>query len=274
MKQLRVGVIGGGNMARALIEGLLRQGLPPMQIRVGEPVAEQCAALESTLGVEASADNDYAIAGADVVLLAVKPQQLATVTQGLRTTLDSVQPVFVSIAAGIRLAQLAAWLPQRPLVRAMPNRPALVGAGVTGLFAPAELSSAQRALAEQTLGAVGRTVWVRSEAELDVVTAVSGSGPAYFFLLAEQLAAAGAALGLAPETAQLLASETLHGAGVLTQNGLGLAAERNAVTSKGGTTEAALAVFARGDLAALVQQAVAAATRRGAELAEQAQHNR
>jgi pyrroline-5-carboxylate reductase len=274
MKQLRVGVIGGGNMARALIEGLLRQGLPPGQIRVGEPMPTQCAALEATLGVEAGADNDYAIAGADVVLLAVKPQQLATVAQALHPTLDSVQPVFVSIAAGVRLAQLGAWLPQRPLVRAMPNRAALVGAGVTGLYAPAEVSSAQRALAEQTLSAVGRTVWVRSEAELDVVTAVSGSGPAYFFLLAEHLAAAGVALGLAPETAQLLATETLHGAGQLTQSGLTLAAERAAVTSKGGTTEAALEALNRSDFKGLIQQAVAAATRRGAELGDLANRNR
>lgn len=268
MKQLRVGVIGGGNMARALIEGLLRQGLPPGQIRVGEPLAALCAALEGSLGVEAGEDNNYAIAGADVVLLAVKPQQLAGVAQALHPALDSVQPVFVSIAAGIRLAQLAAWLPHSPLVRAMPNRAALVGAGVTGLFAPAEVSGAQRALAEQTLSAVGRTVWVRSEAELDVVTAVSGSGPAYFFLLAEHLAAAGVALGLAPETAQLLASETLHGAGRLTQSGLSLAAERGAVTSKGGTTEAALDALARAGFKDIVQQAVAAATRRSAELAE------
>jgi len=271
MKQLRVAVIGGGNMARALIEGLLRQGLPPTQIRVGEPRAEQCAALEATLGVEASADNDYAIAGAEVVLLAVKPQQLAAVAHALRPTLDSVQPVFVSIAAGVRLAQLGAWLPQRPLVRAMPNRPALVGAGV---YAPAQVSAAQRALAEQTLSAVGRTVWVRTEAELDVVTALSGSGPAYFFLLAEHLAAAGVALGLAPETAQLLASETLHGAGELTQSGLSLAEERAAVTSKGGTTEAALDALTRAEFRGIVQQAVAAATRRGAELGDLATRNR
>ena len=274
MKQLRVAVIGGGNMARALIEGLLRQGLPPTQIRVGEPRAEQCAALEATLGVEASADNDYAIAGAEVVLLAVKPQQLAAVAHALRPTLDSVQPVFVSIAAGVRLAQLGAWLPQRPLVRAMPNRPALVGAGVSGLYAPAQVSTAQRALAEQTLSAVGRTVWVRTEAELDVVTALSGSGPAYFFLLAEHLAAAGVALGLAPETAQLLASETLHGAGELTQSGLSLAEERAAVTSKGGTTEAALDALTRAEFRGIVQQAVAAATRRGAELGDLATRNR
>jgi len=274
MKQLRVGVIGGGNMARALIEGLLRQGLPPGQIRVGEPLAALCAALEQTLGVEAGEDNNYAIAGADVVLLAVKPQQLAGVAQALHASLDSVQPVFVSIAAGIRLAELAGWLPHSPLVRAMPNRPALVGAGVTGLFAPAQVSGAQRALAEQTLSAVGRTVWVRSEAELDVVTALSGSGPAYFFLLAEHLAAAGVALGLAPETAQLLASETLHGAGRLTQCGLGLAAERSAVTSKGGTTEAALDALARAEFKGVVQQAVTAAARRSAELGELASAKR
>lgn len=270
MKQLRVGVIGGGNMARALIEGLLRQGLPPSHIRVGEPLAEQRAALEQTLGVDASDDNRYAITGAAVVLLAVKPQQVPAVVQGLRSTLDSVHPVIISIAAGVRLAQLATWCPGIALVRAMPNRPALVGSGVTGLYATPEVSSTQRQLAEQTLGAVGRTVWVRSEAELDVVTAVSGSGPAYFFLLAEHLATAGAALGLAPETAQLLAIETLHGAGALSQSGLGLAAERAAVTSKGGTTEAALEAFERGNLAALVHQAVSAATHRGAELAEQA----
>jgi pyrroline-5-carboxylate reductase len=150
----------------------------------------------------------------------------------------------------------------------MPNRPALLGAGVTGLYAPAAVTSAQRALAELVGAAAGRAVWLRAEAELDVVTALSGSGPAYFFLLAEHMAHAAAALGLSPDTAALLAAETLYGSGLLAHQGTALAEERAAVTSRGGTTEAALGVLQQGGFDALIARALRAASERSAQLAD------
>jgi pyrroline-5-carboxylate reductase len=264
----RISFVGGGNMARALIAGLLRHGATPAQLAVGEPEAGQRAALERDFGVRTSPDNAAAAAGAQVIVLAVKPQQMSRAAVGLAPGL-ATGVLLVSVAAGITTADLARWYPGAAVVRAMPNRPALVGAGVTGLYAPPGLAAAARMLADAVMAAAGRTVWVRREPDLDTVTALSGSGPAYFFLLAEQLAAAGVALGLEPEAAQLLAAETLYGAGQLAHADPALDRQRIAVTSKGGTTEAALAQFAAGGLGALVRQAVAAAASRSAELARQ-----
>lgn len=266
---MQVAFLGGGNMARALIQGLLRQGLSAAQIRVGEPAAEQRAVLQRDFGVQATPSNEQAIAGAQLVLLAVKPQLLRAVLEPLRGALQHANPLLLSIVAGVRLADLARTCPGVALVRAMPNRAALVSAGVSALYAPATLGAPLRALAEQALAAAGRTVWVERESDLDIVTALSGSGPAYFFLLAEQLARAAGELGLAPATAELLARETLRGAGALLAGPETLAEQRTAVTSKGGTTAAALSVFEQQGFGALVAAAVNAATRRGEQLAEQ-----
>jgi pyrroline-5-carboxylate reductase len=262
----RIAFIGGGHMARALISGLLGQGVRAAQLGVGEPDAAQRAALERDLGVAATADNAAAAAGAGIVVLAVKPQEMARVATGLAPRLAG-GTLLLSVAAGITTADLARWFPGTAVVRAMPNRPALVGAGVTGLYAPASLGAAARALAGAVLATAGRTVWVQRESDLDTVTALSGSGPAYFFLLAEQMAAAGVALGLDPADAQLLAAETLYGAGQLAHADPALDRQRAAVTSKGGTTEAALERFAAGGLQELVREAVGAAAQRSAELA-------
>jgi pyrroline-5-carboxylate reductase len=174
----------------------------------------------------------------------------------------------VSVAAGVRLASLEAWCGAGvPVVRAMPNRPALVGAGVTALYAPPAVTGEQRAAAERLARAVGEAVWVSEEDQLDVVTALSGSGPAYFFLLAQLMAEAAARLGLPPPTAQRLAAATLHGAGLMAIAGdADLVRLREEVTSKGGTTAAALAVFAAADFAGTVELALAAAARRSREL--------
>jgi pyrroline-5-carboxylate reductase len=179
--------------------------------------------------------------------------------------------VVISIAAGIRLAALESWCgADVPVVRAMPNRPALVGAGATGLFAPANVAGAQRELAERVMQAVGEVIWVAAEDDLDVVTALSGSGPAYFFLLAELLTQGAIDLGLEPAAARRLAIATLHGAGQLAHAGDGdLARMRAEVTSKGGTTEAAVKSFEAADLHGIVARALEAATRRGRELAAQ-----
>lgn len=269
----RIAFLGGGNMARALIAGLLREHLPPAQIQVGELRAEARDALMRDFGVAASSANATAIAGAMLVVLAVKPAEAASALTALREHWGQPPPVLLSIAAGLTVAQLTRASPAgMPIIRAMPNRPALLGAGVTGLYASPEVGLEARERAERVARAAGRTVWLRTEAQLDVVTALSGSGPAYFLLLAEHLTDAAAALGLSRETATLLATETLYGAGLLAHRtletpGTGLAEERSAVTSKGGTTEAALQVLRAGEFAALVTRALQAAAARSAELA-------
>src|SRR5688572_20937309 len=177
--------IGGGNMGGALIRGLIARGLPPQNITVGEAVQARRIQLADELGVLVTADNREAVAGADIVVLAVKPQDMAATTQRLADVFAQRPPLILSIAAGIRVADIVGWCgPGVPVVRAMPNRPALNGAGASAMYTTAGLSAAHRKLAEDVLGAVGTTVWVGEEALLDVVTALSGSGPAYFFLLA------------------------------------------------------------------------------------------
>jgi pyrroline-5-carboxylate reductase len=264
-----IAFIGGGHMARALIAGLLRQGTPPQALSVGEPLPDARVALEREFAVRAEADNGAAILGAKVIVLAVKPQSAPAVLRGLPAAALAHRPLLLSIAAGLRIADLAQLLAvDLPIVRAMPNRPALLGKGITGLFAAPSVTAAQRVMAERIAGAAGRFVWMRSEDELDVVTALSGSGPAYFFLLAEQLAQAAIELGLEPGTALLLATETLHGSGALAHGDTTLARERAAVTSRGGTTEAALRTLDSGGFGALVGAALRAAAKRSAELAD------
>jgi len=271
MQQLapaRIAFIGGGNMARALIAGLMRHAVSPDQISVGEPDAQSRSSLQRDWGVAVSADNIEAARGADLVVLAVKPQQAARVLRALHPTLLEFRPVLLSIAAGLRIADLgSACPPDTAIVRAMPNRPALVGAGVTGLYAATSVSAAQRELAELVGKASGRAVWLRAEAELDVVTALSGSGPAYFFLLAEEMARAAQSLGLERDTALLLAAATLHGAGLLANENTSLSSQREAVTSRGGTTEAALRVLSQGGFERLIAAAVQAGAARSVELA-------
>jgi pyrroline-5-carboxylate reductase len=265
----QITLLGGGHMARALIQGLLRQGYVAAQLRVGEPLAAQRASLEREFGLTALADNRAALENSTLAVLAVKPQQLPALLVELGPQLQRRRPLLLSIVAGARLADLSALCPGLPIVRAMPNRAALVGAGATALFAAGDVDGAARTRAEQICAAVGRTVWVARESDLDIVTALSGSGPAYFFQLAEHLAAAGVELGLDPATAGLLATQTLCGAGALAAGTTTLAEQREAVTSKDGTTSAALAVLAAGGFDKLVGAAVAAATRRSAELAAQ-----
>jgi pyrroline-5-carboxylate reductase len=265
----QIAFLGGGNMARALIQGLLRQGFSTSQLRVGEPLAAQRELLQRDFRLLGTADNQAAIAGAAVVVLAVKPQQMNEVLAAARPALERARPLLLSIAAGLQIADIAAGSPGLPIVRAMPNRAVLVGAGATGLYAGPEVSAEARALAESIMGAAGSVVWVRRESDLDIVTALSGGGAAYFFLLAERLAAAAATLGLDADTARALATQTLRGAGALAAGTESLAEQRAAIASKGGTTEAALATLEQGGFDKLIGAAVSAATRRGAALAAQ-----
>jgi pyrroline-5-carboxylate reductase len=265
-------VIGGGNMGRALIGGLLGKGASAADFRVGESVPAHRSSLTGAFGVAASEDNRWAVAGAQLVILAVKPQSMREVLEPLRGSLEAMRPLVLSVAAGIRLHDLERWCgAQVPVVRAMPNRPALVGAGASALFAGPGVSLEQRSLAERTMQGLGVALWVPSEDALDAVTALSGSGPAYFFLLAELMAQAGQQLGLEAHTAQRLAAATLHGAGALVHASDGdLARLRAEVTSPGGTTEAAVRALTQGGLRDIVQRALDAAAHRSRELAAQA----
>ena len=266
----RIAVIGGGQMARALLGGWVARGAPTTALAVADPAAEQRQWLERRFpGVAVHADNAAAAREAAVWLLAVKPQQLAAVTATLAPLAAARHPLVISIAAGVRAANIDRWLGgQASVVRAMPNRPALIAAGASALYAAAEVSGEARALAGRLVESVGSAVWVDSEDDMDAVTAVSGSGPAYFFLLIELLEEAGIAQGLRPEVARRLAIDTAAGAAALArESGDDPATLRAQVTSKGGTTAAALAVFEAADLRAIVARAVAAAAQRSRELA-------
>jgi pyrroline-5-carboxylate reductase len=264
--------IGGGQMAQALIGGLIAGGHAPGSVSVADPDAAQRAALARAFpGIRIYADNESAAIGAATWILAVKPQLMAAVAAGIAAQVVSNRPLVVSVAAGVRLHDLARWLgDQARLIRAMPNRPALVGAGITALYADRTRSRAERDAAEALFAAVGRTLWLEHETQMDAVTAVSGSGPAYFFLLTELIEAAAIERGIPPAQARVLSVETAWGAAQMARSsGLPAAALRAKVTSPGGTTAAALAVFDAAELRAIVSRAVAAATERAAQLARE-----
>ena len=271
MEQARISFLGGGNMAASLIGGLIADGLSPERIVVAEPLAERRAWLAERFGVAAVADNRQAAGETDVLVLSVKPQVMQQVVAEIRDGVCAGRPLVLSIAAGLRTQALLRWFGcALPLVRCMPNTPALVQSGVTALFAVASVDEAQRSLAESILRAVGITLWVDDEALLDAVTALSGSGPAYCFLLLEAMQAAGEALGLAPEDARLLTLQTVFGAARMAlESEEGPAALRARVTSPGGTTERAIEVFEAGGFRELVARAVAAAAQRSRELADE-----
>lgn len=262
-----IAFIGGGNMARSLIAGLVRRGMPASRIHVAEPVAELRQALQRDFDITPHADAEAAARQAGLWVMAVKPQVMRSVCTALAAH-TAGQPLVVSIAAGITGAQLDRWLGGgQAIVRAMPNTPALLGAGVTGLFANAQVSQEQRKQAEQVLASAGRTVWIASEDKMDAVTAVSGSGPAYVFLLAEAMEAAAIEQGLPADAARTLVLDTVLGAArMLTEAGEAPAELRRRVTSPGGTTQAAIETFQAGGFEALTARAIAAAARRGGEL--------
>ena len=263
-----VAFIGGGNMARALIGGMLRSGTPARDIHVSEPYAPNREGLAREFGVVTTEDNAAAASKASVWVLATKPQVLRGVCESLAPLAQADRPLVVSIAAGITSAQLDRWLGGGiAVVRTMPNTPALLGAAVTGLYATATTSHAQKAMADALLKPAGETVWIDDEALMDAVTAASGSGPAYVFLLAEAMQAAAEAEGLPADAARTLVVETIAGAArMLRESGEQAATLRQRVTSPNGTTQAALDAFAAGGFTSLVAAAVHAARIRGAEL--------
>ena len=263
-----IAFIGGGNMARSLIGGLIARGASPSRIRVAEPVEILRESLARDFGIEVFATAAEAAADADLWLLAVKPQVMRVVCEGLSAISRSRNPLVVSIAAGITVAQMQRWLGgDSAVIRAMPNTPALLGAGVTGLFASAQVDAAGRTRAGDLLSSAGKTVWLDDEARIDAVTAVSGSGPAYVFLLAEAMEAAAKAEGLADDAARTLVLQTVLGAArMLTESDEAPEELRKRVTSPNGTTQAAIETFQAGGFEKLVGKAIRAASERGREL--------
>jgi len=264
--------IGGGNMARSLIGGLVARGATGGSIRVAEPTEAVRQALEADFGVATFADGTQAADGADVWMLAVKPQVLRQVCEALAPQAREQRPLVVSVAAGITTAQIARWLGGEgadapAIVRCMPNTPALLGAGVTGLFATPAVDAHGRERAQSLLSSAGETVWIDDEALMDAVTATSGSGPAYVFLLAEAMEDAAKRQGLPDDTARTLALQTILGAArMLTESDVPPAELRRRVTSPGGTTQAAIETFETGGLRELVDRAMANAAERGRQL--------
>ncbi len=268
-----LGFAGGGNMARALIAGLIAGGRDPASIRVGEPDAAQRDSLARELpGVAVHADNIAAMRDSFLWILAVKPQHMAAVASELAPRARRQHPLVLSLAAGIRIAALVGWFGAGvAIVRCMPNRAAMLGAGITGLYAPQGTASDARARADALFAEVGGTVWVDEEEDMDTVTAVSGGGPAYVFLLIEMLEEAAIAQGLAAGDARRLAIEAVAGAARMArESGTDPAVLRAQITSTAGATAAALAVLDDAGVRSTFLRAVHAARLRSAELAGQA----
>ncbi len=266
-----VGFIGAGNMARALAGGLLVSGYARDRLILSDPLPEQREGAARALGLEVYADNKAVAERAEVLVFAVKPQALAAAAREVAEIVQRRRPLVVSVAAGVRSIDLERWLGgELPVVRAMPNTAALVGSGAAGLYANTRVDETQREIAESILRAVGVAIWIEREELLDVVTALSGSGPAYFFLLMEILEAQAVAHGLPPAQARLLTQETALGAAKMALEGgeAEPARLRARVTSRGGTTEAAVQVLEQGDLRGLFHRAFGAAVARARELAE------
>ncbi|MCW8949223.1 MAG: pyrroline-5-carboxylate reductase [Sedimenticola sp.] len=270
MNSKSIAFIGSGNMATSLIGGLVADGYNPKQIIASDPDSEKRADLAARFGILTAEDNLAAIAQADVVVLAVKPQVLEQICLSLAQSIQQTQPLVISIAAGIRESDMQHWLGGNvALVRTMPNTPAMLQAGATVLHAGKGVSESQRDLAESILRAVGLTRWVNDEKLMDIATALSGSGPAYFFLVMEAMETAAIENGLTPETARLLTIQTALGAARMAiESSDGPATLRQKVTSPGGTTERALEILEQGDLRALFAKALAGARKRSEELSE------
>ena len=268
--------IGGGNMGRALISGLLASGFTSNQLSVVEANAVTALKLHEDFGVQgigALEQIAFDFSKNNVVVMAIKPQDFNVVAKGLASKLKHATapgPLILSIAAGIRLQDMSRWLDHARCVRAMPNTPALIGKGITGLFADAAVNADDRQLAETICGAVGQSIWVAEEKLMDAVTAVSGSGPAYVFAFLEAMQSAGEKLGLDTENARKLAYATLEGATQLAHNSdehAGVLRER--VTSKGGTTAAALEVMKQHGWNEILEKAIDAANQRGKAMGDE-----
>ncbi len=269
MQNFNVGFIGGGNMARSLIGGLIGNGFSPNRIWVADPDEEKRARLAAEFGIHTREDNPQLAGEVEVLVLAVKPQTMKPVAEDLAAAVQQDRPLVISVAAGIRVTDLERWLGgDCAIVRAMPNTPALVASSATALYANRHVDELQRERAESILRAVGLALWLDDEALMDTVTALSGSGPAYFLLIMEIMQETGVSLGLDPKTARLLTLQTAFGtAKMALESSEDVATLRRRVTSPGGTTEQAIRVLEEGALRELFHRALNAARERSQELA-------
>jgi pyrroline-5-carboxylate reductase len=270
MSESTITFLGGGNMATSLVAGLIADGFERTRITVSDPDSEKLSQLAANFGIHTESDNHKALAGAGILVLAVKPQVLETVCREIAEPVQRYKPLIISIAAGIRLATLKEWLgDDLALVRSMPNTPAMIQSGASGLYADIDVSKEQRSQAESILRAVGLTRWVEEESLIDAVTAVSGSGPAYFFLVMEAMEEAAIGMGLDPQTARLLTLQTALGASRMAMESSDSPATlRQKVTSPGGTTECALGILEEGELRTLFRRALEGARERSRELSD------
>lgn len=270
MQNMTIGFIGGGNMGQSIISGLLASGYDPALIWVSNPTQEKLADLRARFAVHTTQDNQTVVRHANVLVLAIKPQAAQAVIATLAPAIQARKPLVLSVMAGIRIATLEQWLGEGiAVVRCMPNLPALIRAGASGLYANALVSTEQKNQAESIMRAVGITTWLAKEEQLDTVTALSGCGPAYFFRVMEVIEDAGVALGLPPEEAHLLTLQTALGAvRVALESKEDLATLRRRVAAPKGSTERALQVLEAGDIAGLFAQALQAAKQRAEEIAD------
>ena len=270
LSNLKVRFVGAGNMATSLIGGLINRGFLPSQITASDPGGHQRQVVTEKFGVKTFGDNNEHFGIPDVVVLAVKPQIMKQVALDVAESVIETGALVISIAAGIKVEHLEQWISKDiPIVRSMPNTPALIGEGATGLFANANVNREQKHLTEAILDSVGISHWVDEEYKIDVVTALSGSGPAYFFLFMEYLQKTAVELGLSEEVAAKLTEQTALGSAILAQRSQDdITVLRQKVTSPNGTTEAALKSFQANDFAKIINQAVKAANQRSQELSE------
>jgi len=260
--------IGAGNMAKSLIGGLIASGYDKEKILASDPSSEQCAALTQSLGIQCYEDNQRAIEQSDIVVLAVKPQILQTVCNNIQHSIQTTPKLIISVAAGIRSYDIERWLGGNvAVVRAMPNTPSLVQTGAAGLFANAQVSAEQKDQAEHVLRAAGLTIWVEQEPQLDIVTALSGSGPAYYFLFMEAMEQAAIKMGLDAKIAHLLTMQTALGsAKMVMESKQNCVTLRENVTSPNGTTEQGVNSFEQANLRQIVKNAMSAAQKRAIEI--------
>jgi pyrroline-5-carboxylate reductase len=275
MKTKKIGFIGGGNMASSLMKGLIASGHPAEQLWVSDVNPDTLSNLATALNVHTSSSNDEVINAVDVIVLAVKPQVLADVAKSAASVVQLKKPLIVSIAAGINQHSLSQWLgAETAIVRCMPNTPALVLTGATALHANSKVNTKQRNLAETILRSVGIALWVENESELDAVTAVSGSGPAYYFLLMEAMEKTALELGLSAATARLLVQQTALGAAkIALESAESPERLRKRVTSPNGTTQQAIETFVQGGFTELVSKALHAARDRSIEMSKQSENS-
>ena len=267
MNNMKITFLGSGNIARAIINGLIANGTPPGDITAADPMQSARDEAEK-LGINVTTDNRVATRHADVVIIAVKPNVIKTIAKEIASSIG--QKLLISVAAGIPSQLLRGSLGSKAhIIRCMPNTPAQIQSGITGLFATTVISKTEKKIAEKILGAVGKYIWVNNETDLHAVTAVSGSGPAYFFYIIEALQKAATQVGLDENLARMLVNETAIGAAKMTLTETTKTAEqlRREVTSPGGTTAAAISILEQGDLAGLLSQAVESAHARSIELA-------